>query len=69
MGAARRTASRLASNAGFNETDIGKIAIMITEAGNNMIKHASGGGMLFRMMELDQAGGIEILAHPFLYEP
>lgn len=62
VGEARRTASRLASNAGFNETDIGKIAIIITEAGNNMIKHTSGGEMLFRMMELDQVEGIEILA-------
>ena len=43
---ARRVAAALASQNGFGETDSGRVALVATELGSNVIKHAGGGEML-----------------------
>lgn len=55
---ARRLATALATKCGFDETQIGRLAIVTTEAATNLIKHASGGAILLRGGE----GCIELLA-------
>ncbi len=61
-GQARRAAIRLASHGGFDEEATGKLAIAITEAASNIIKHGRGGDVILR--ELREAGthGVEMLA-------
>jgi anti-sigma regulatory factor (Ser/Thr protein kinase) len=45
---ARRTATRLVSDAGFDETEIGKVSIIVTELATNLLKHAGQGEILLR---------------------
>lgn len=61
-GEARRTAVVLASRLGFNETERGKIAIVVTEVANNLVQHTRGGVLLLRAIEQPTAVGIEILS-------
>lgn len=49
---ARRKALSLAEQLGFSETKAGKVAIAVTEAASNLLKHAGGGEMVFRVFEL-----------------
>ena len=58
VGGARRAAMALAGAAGFNEVDAGKVAIAVTEAATNVLKHAGGGEILLRTTE----AGVEMLA-------
>jgi anti-sigma regulatory factor (Ser/Thr protein kinase) len=58
VGEARRSAMAVASAAGFNETDTGKVAIGVTEAATNIIRHGKGGKILLRSLE----NGVEMLA-------
>jgi anti-sigma regulatory factor (Ser/Thr protein kinase) len=60
VGEARRSAARLAEVAGLDETGRGKVAIVVTELANNLVKHARGGEILLRA--LDGPGGIEVLS-------
>lgn len=59
---ARRIASDLARSAGFSDTQIGAIAIVATEAGNNLAIHASAGEMLLSLVHDDRGPAIELLA-------
>jgi anti-sigma regulatory factor (Ser/Thr protein kinase) len=58
---ARRLITDLAGALNFNETDVGKVAIVVTEAATNLLKHAAEGQILARPLE--QAGllGLEML--------
>ena len=47
-GEARRTAIRLVSEAGFDETETGNVSIIVTELATNLLKHATGGEILLR---------------------
>jgi anti-sigma regulatory factor (Ser/Thr protein kinase) len=58
VGEARRTALAMANSAGFSETDAGKLAIAVTEAASNVLRHGKGGEILLRAIE----DGIEMLA-------
>jgi anti-sigma regulatory factor (Ser/Thr protein kinase) len=58
IGEARRSALGMASAAGFDEKDAGKVAIAVTEAASNVLKHAGGGEILLRPLD----GGVEMLA-------
>ncbi|TCS35183.1 anti-sigma regulatory factor (Ser/Thr protein kinase) [Paucimonas lemoignei] len=62
---ARRAASDLAHKIGFDETYIGKAALLVTEAATNLLKHANGGEILMRDLSRGMqslgASGIEIL--------
>ena len=46
VGEARRAASRLASDQGLDETAVGRIALIVTELGNNLWRHAAKGRLL-----------------------
>ena len=45
---ARRRATALAATLGFDEADVGRVAIVVTEAATNLVKHAGGGEILGR---------------------
>lgn len=65
VGHARRTAQRLAEEAGFDETDCGRVALVVTELASNIIKHAQSGELHVRALPGDVSGagaGVEILA-------
>jgi anti-sigma regulatory factor (Ser/Thr protein kinase) len=62
VGEARRLALRLAQGLGFNETEAGKVAIVVSEAARNLATHATGGELLLRGLECDGVAGIEVLA-------
>lgn len=61
-GEARRTALALADRLGFDETQRGKVGIVVTEIANNLVQHANGGVVLLNAIEQKPAIGIEILA-------
>ena len=63
VAAARRLATGLAHGLGFNETIVGKIALVMTECATNLVKHTTKGGeLLVRSIELNGIAGIEIFA-------
>jgi anti-sigma regulatory factor (Ser/Thr protein kinase) len=63
VGEARRLAASLAGQLGFDETTQGKVALIVTEAASNLIKHGGGGQLVVHGLEYGQAGRrIEILA-------
>jgi anti-sigma regulatory factor (Ser/Thr protein kinase) len=53
----RRTAMDLCADLGFDHTAAGEVALLVTEAATNVLKHAGHGEMLLRVT----GGGIEIL--------
>lgn len=62
VGEARRIALALASSLGFNETERGKVGIVVSEVATNLVKHAKEGKLILQTLEKNQIGGIEILA-------
>ena len=58
----RRQVAALASKLGFNPTEVGKAAIVATEAATNLAKHAVQGEVIVRLLEDQDRSGIEILA-------
>lgn len=59
---ARRRATALAVAQGFDEADVGRVAIVVTEAATNLIKHAGGGEILGRAFGTGARVALEILA-------
>jgi anti-sigma regulatory factor (Ser/Thr protein kinase) len=59
---ARRRALGLAETRGLDEALAGKLALVVTEAATNLLKHAGGGEVLLRALCADGALGIEVLA-------
>jgi len=49
-GHARRTAVDLAGGLGFSAAEVGRLAIIVTEAATNLVKHAGGGELLLRTL-------------------
>lgn len=63
VGEARRIAVGLASALEFDESESGRVALVVTEAVTNVVKHARQGLVLLRSMrEVPGKGGIEVLA-------
>jgi anti-sigma regulatory factor (Ser/Thr protein kinase) len=62
VGQARRNAQQLASEAGFDETDAGRVALVATELATNVIKHGGGGVIYLRGIPGRQSRGVEIIA-------
>ena len=62
VGEARRLATRLSGDLGFSETEAGKVAIVVSEAGGNLAKYARKGELLLRRLEHDGVMGIEVMA-------
>jgi anti-sigma regulatory factor (Ser/Thr protein kinase) len=61
IGEARRRAAELAAAAGFDERRAGAVAIAVTEAAGNVLKHA-GRGTLVLGAGTESAPGVEVLA-------
>jgi len=63
VSAARRAGQKLAVDLGFDEVKAGRLAIVITEAGTNILKHA-GEGTLYVMRAQSGASmaGVDVLA-------
>lgn len=60
---ARRLISAISRSLGFNETEIGKIALVVTELATNLVKHGEREGhLIIRSLEGGQVNGIEILS-------
>jgi anti-sigma regulatory factor (Ser/Thr protein kinase) len=59
---ARRQAATLAVTLGFDETDVGRVAIVVTEAATNLIKHAGGGVIVGHPVVRGGHCSLEILA-------
>ncbi|HEY6483839.1 MAG TPA: ATP-binding protein [Steroidobacteraceae bacterium] len=62
IGAARRAAVTLCESHGLDTTQAGKLALCVTEAGTNIVKHAGSGQILLRVLERGATRGIEMLA-------
>lgn len=61
VGQARRQASELAQSLGFDAGGIGRVALVVTEAASNLVKHAGGGELL--LQGLGREGrGLDVLA-------
>lgn len=62
---ARRGAAELARQIGFDETDLGRVALVVTEVSTNILKHAGHGELLVRPLAAapdgEPAAGIEII--------
>ena len=59
---ARRRATGVAQALGFDETAVGRVAIVATELATNLVKYATGGEMLIGTFEDETGTGVEILA-------
>jgi len=59
---ARSVAVGLAQRLGFGEADAGKVALAVTEAGTNLVKHAALGELLIRAIDQRSNPGVEVLA-------
>lgn len=58
----RRAGQTLGAQLGFNEQQNGELALLITEAATNIIKHAGEGEILLRSLYWSNTAGIEIIA-------
>ena len=59
---ARREAIHLAEDAGFNESCVGKVAVLATELATNLLKHAIAGQLLTRVSEYDGQTSFEFIS-------
>ncbi|MBW4443018.1 MAG: SpoIIE family protein phosphatase [Plectolyngbya sp. WJT66-NPBG17] len=62
VGEARRLAVTLSIELGFDETDRGRVALIVTEATRNLLKHAQNGELLIQPLKTAEGVGIEIIA-------
>lgn len=63
VGEARRAAVNVAEHLGFNEVATGRVALVATELGTNLVRHAQGGKMLLGVVEgVDGQKVVELLS-------
>ncbi len=62
VGEARRAAADLTRALDFASTTAGNVALAVTEAATNILKHAQRGKLLLRSLERGGIGGLEMLA-------
>jgi anti-sigma regulatory factor (Ser/Thr protein kinase) len=62
VGAARRIAAKLATDAGLPATDRGRLGIVVTELARNIARHAGHGALLMQELREGDTSGIEVLA-------
>ena len=61
VGEVRRAAAALADRMGFSQEDAGRLALIATEAGNNLVQHGGGGEIIVRALGDRTGQGIELL--------
>jgi Histidine kinase-like ATPase domain len=59
---ARLAASRLAVRIGLSEHRAAEVALAVSEAASNLVKHALHGAIVLRLVRTDQLAGVEFLA-------
>ena len=59
---ARRDVTGMARAIGFAENDIGRVALVVTEAATNLVKHTPQGQLLARAFDRDGVASIEVVA-------
>jgi anti-sigma regulatory factor (Ser/Thr protein kinase) len=62
IAAARRAGQRMAGAIGMDETCSGKLALLISEAATNILKHASDGRVFVSEVRRGEARGIDVVA-------
>ncbi|HTH43441.1 MAG TPA: ATP-binding protein [Oxalicibacterium sp.] len=62
VAAVRRSCGDLAARLDFDETQAGRLAIVVTEAATNILKHGSSGDIIIRGLASAEGHAIEILA-------
>lgn len=62
VGEARRAAARLATEQNLDETTRGRIAIIVTELGTNLARHAQGGRLLIGCRATDAGFQLEVIS-------
>ena len=62
IAAARRAGQRLAVELGFSETRAGQLALIVTEAGTNLLKHAGEGTIHLNVAQAEGVPGVDVLA-------
>jgi anti-sigma regulatory factor (Ser/Thr protein kinase) len=62
VSAARHVAAELSRAAGLDEIAAGRVAIVVTEAATNLVKHGAGGEILLQALEAESVPGIEMLS-------
>lgn len=62
VGQARRAASDLARGVGLHDADAGRMALIVTEAATNMVKHGGGGEFVLRSVRSERSAGLDMLA-------
>lgn len=62
IASARRAGNELARQLGFDEVRTGQLALVITEAATNIVKHAREGEILLRSIEEGGRTGVEVIA-------
>jgi anti-sigma regulatory factor (Ser/Thr protein kinase) len=62
VSAARHAAHRLAEELGFSETRAGQLALVVTELGTNLAKHAKDGELLLRGEAAPGCEAVEVIA-------
>lgn len=62
VGEVRRKAIALAEGLAFRSTEAGKVAIVVTEAAANLVKHGGGGQILLQALCNGEVRGLEVLA-------
>ena len=62
IAAARRAGQKLALDLGFNETRAGALALIVTEAGTNLLKHAGEGTLYLNVAQSEGVPGVDVLA-------
>ncbi len=62
VGEARRLAMTMAGRLGFDESGSGGVALVVTEAATNLVKHGGGGELLLIPIARGGRDGLEVLA-------
>ena len=62
IGHARRMAQQVATTAGFDATDAGRVALVTTELATNVLKHARGGEIHIAAVQGEGVLGVEVIA-------
>jgi anti-sigma regulatory factor (Ser/Thr protein kinase) len=62
VGEARRAAARLAEELGFDEASAGRAALVVTELGTNLARHAQGGRLLIGCRHAGTTPALEVLS-------
>ena len=62
IAAARRAGQKLATDLGFDETRAGALALIVTEAGTNLLKHAGEGTLYLNVAQSEGVPGVDVLA-------